>query len=298
MVAVASTKGGVGKTTVATNLAVTLRALREDLEILLVPLDDQPLPDRMFRLGPWSAPPTVADALRRGTFAGAIRVGQYGVHHVPVCPDVEVLRREVRSVEQITVALRRSGWRGLVLLDTKSDLDLPTKSALEASDLAVVVVKEEASLHEASRVFGLLDGWGRPRSRTRVLLSSIDLRVKYTGEGERDILALLLSALRQRGYPHFATFLSQSPALPALTTNPLGRALPILHGPRGTRIQRQMRGLAEEVLEALTSLAAVGVARRAVPSEPRKLAARIAAAEAPSVLRRWILRGERAEHPS
>jgi hypothetical protein len=150
-----------------------------------------------------------------------------------VCPDVEVLRREVRSVEQIAVALRRSGWRGLVLLDTKSDLDLPTKSSLEASDLAVVVVKEEASLHDASRVFGLLGGWGRPRSRTRVLLSSI---------------------------------------------------------------QRQMRGLAEEVLEALTSLAAVGVARRAVPSEPRKRAARISAAEAPSALRRWILRGERAEH--
>ena len=40
---VTSNKGGVGKTTLATNLAVYFRALREDLPILLLGFDDQSL---------------------------------------------------------------------------------------------------------------------------------------------------------------------------------------------------------------------------------------------------------------
>ena len=49
---VTSNKGGVGKTTLATNLAVYIRALREDLPILVVGLDDQTMIDRMFALEP------------------------------------------------------------------------------------------------------------------------------------------------------------------------------------------------------------------------------------------------------
>ena len=68
---VTNNKGGVGKTTLATNLAVYFRALREDLPVLFLALDDQPLPDRMFGLGGEAPRQTMAMALSRGRLVEA-----------------------------------------------------------------------------------------------------------------------------------------------------------------------------------------------------------------------------------
>jgi Flp pilus assembly CpaE family ATPase len=251
VLAVTSNKGGVGKTTVATNLAVYFRALREDLPILVLGFDDQPMADRMFAFHSRLPEDNVASSMRSGTFAPAIRLGQYGVHYVPTSPDVGELKREIRDPFHLEKVLRRSGWKGLVIVDTKSDFDILTRNAIAASDFSVVVVQDHSSLTEAQRVYDLLEGWNRPREQARVLLSLVDRRIKFRGQENQDILALLVSEIRRRGYPLFENFISRSPKIESLYTNPEGHALSILHGADSSLVSRQMRDIAVETLLAL-----------------------------------------------
>src|SRR5215510_2367591 len=83
VVSVVNAKGGVGKTTLATNLAVYTRTIDSNLPVLVIGLDDASPPDDMFALD--AAPPveTIHTALQRGSFDSAIRRGFYGVHYVP-----------------------------------------------------------------------------------------------------------------------------------------------------------------------------------------------------------------------
>jgi Flp pilus assembly CpaE family ATPase len=272
---ISSNKGGVGKTTIATNLAVFLRALREDLPILVIELDDQTMPDRMFAIDKRSTGLDVASALRAGTFAEAARLGQYGVHYVPSSPCMSDLKREIEDPFYLQRVLLRTGWKGLVIIDTKSDLEILTQNAIAASDLSIVVVHDLTSLQQAAKIFALLDEWSLPRERARVLLSLVDRRIKFA-QGE-DVLGFLLSRIRELGYPLFEAFLSRSHAIEALYTNPEGRAHSILHGAKNSLVHRQMHHLAQDVLQALDALRA----RPEVRPQPAAADARTA------VPRRW-----------
>jgi Flp pilus assembly CpaE family ATPase len=249
---VAANKGGVGKTTIATNLAVFLRALREDLPILVLEFDDQTMPDRMFSIDRAAAGPDIAAALRSGSFAEAARLGQYGVHFVPSSARISDLKREIADPTYLQSVLLRTGWEGLVIIDTKSDLEILTQNAIAASDLSIVVVHDFASLQQAEKVFQLLDDWKLPRESARVLLSLVDRRIKFA-QGE-DVLGYLISRIRERGYPLFENFLSRSHSIEALYTNPEGRAHSILHGAKNSLVHRQMRHLAQDVLATLDGL--------------------------------------------
>ena len=248
---VTNNKGGVGKTTLAANLAVYFRALREDLPVLFLALDDQPLPDRMFALDAEAPRETMATALRRGRLDPAIRLGQYGVHYVPTSPEINELKREIQDPFYLKKVFQGLDWRGIVVVDTKSDTEILTQNAIAASDLALVVIKDHASLIQADRIYEMLHELNLPPEHARTVLSMVDLRIKYTVGEKRDILALLLSEIRGRGYPLFESFISRSQKVESLYTNPEGRAFSILHGAEGSLVQRQMHHLANDVLRAL-----------------------------------------------
>jgi hypothetical protein len=171
------------------------------------------------------------------------------------------LKREIEDPFYLQSVLLRTGWQGLVIIDTKSDLEILTQNAIAASDLSIVVVHDLASLQQAQKLFGLLDAWNVPREQARVLLSLVDRRIKYA-QGE-DVLGFLISRIREAGYPLFETFLSRSHTIEALYTNPDGRAHSILHGARTSLVHRQMRHLGEDVLAALDAM------RAQPPAHPR-----------------------------
>jgi len=283
VVALTSNKGGVGKTTVAVNLAVLLRTLRPELPVLLIGLDDQDLIDRMFRLGEAAPASDIAQALRGGGLDAAIQLGRHDVHYVPTSAAVADLKREITHPTALADALQRSAWRGLVLIDTKSDLEILTQNAIWASDLSLVLVTDQTALLEAEKVFRVLERWGRPRTRARVVLSLVDLRIKYDHHEHGDVLALLLSQIRARGLPLIESFLSRSPRIEALNTNAEGRPLAIVGQAKGSLVHAQLRHLANDVLRLLPEPGAVdeppperrAAARRAYPG--RLLAFREAA---------------------
>jgi cellulose biosynthesis protein BcsQ len=254
VVTVTSNKGGVGKTTIAANLAIYLRARDEQLPILVLGLDDQSTLDRLLALEEPPPRSTIVEAFRSGCLASAVRLGRHGIHYVPSSPEAGDLKREITNPHQLRMLLGRTDWRGLVVIDTKSDLEILTRNALAASDLALVVVKDHASLAEAEKVYSILEELRLPREHARIVLSLVDRRVKYRQGGTTDVLGLLLSRIRERGHPLFQSFLSTSPKVDSLTTNPEGSALSILEGASGSLVHRQMRSLADEVAQCLREL--------------------------------------------
>jgi len=258
VLAITSNKGGVGKTSLATNLAIYLRALREDLPVALVSLDDQRVIDRMFALRP---PRPGEGNLKHGwaerSLDRVLRIGEYGVHFVPSPPDVSLLKARAEDPLALRRILERTAWDGLFVLDTKSDLEALTRNALHAADRVLIPVADWASLEEAGRSFALLERARLPLDRARVVFTLVDRRSRVHGvhdaAGAEPLLRRLEQEVSRRGWPRCQTTISRSPRVESLCSG-TSKPLSILHHARGTAVHREFRDLARELLRDFEEL--------------------------------------------
>jgi cellulose biosynthesis protein BcsQ len=272
-VTVASPKGGVGKTTLVANLAAYLRALREELPLLVLGLDGQDALDRTLAIDAPDGGLTLVEALRGRPVEAAAQLGQFGVRFVPSPPSREALAHALSEPGALARWLAAGVASGLVLMDTGSDLGLPTRAALAASDLVIVPVRDLGSLGEGLKLRELV-----PPERIRFVLFGLDLRIKFDRPDQPDVHAALLAELGRQRAEHFATFVSRSPAVEALGTTPERRPRVVLHGAPTSLVHRQLRALASEVLEVLDALEPLPE-----PSEPTD--------EGMRGLVRWVVEG-------
>ena len=241
VVTVASEKGGVGKTTIATNLAVYLKALNEKLPITIASFDNHFSVDQMFALGPRTEG-TVADLFAETWNDETVRLGQYGVQYIP---SERRLKIPENSPQWLRKRLAGLGLEGILILDTRPILDWFTEAALLAAELVLVPVKDRASLINAGALRQVLADHERAASLWLVP-SLVDARSRLNGEVR--VHEFLRFAALERDYQVVATQINKSPKVESLASGFSSRIPSILTHARGTIVHSQFRELAEFVL--------------------------------------------------
>lgn len=246
VVTISSEKGGVGKTTVATNLAIYLKALDEELPVTLLSFDNHFTVDRMFRIGRGTQQGDVFDLLQGVPAEELAQTGEYGVQFIPSSRRLGEIRDRFGAPELLARLLAGSSLRGVVIIDTRPDLDAFTQNALYASDRVIVPVKDAPSLENCRNLYDFFDRHGLSKRPLRLLPCLVDSRIRYSGPFS-DSYRLLKGYAINRGYRCMEGFIAKSPKVESLGTNPEGKVYPVLTHGRGTEVHHQFTHLARQV---------------------------------------------------
>lgn len=244
---ISSEKGGVGKTTLATNLAIYLKAMQEDLPVTVMSFDNHFTVDRMFELKGQPINGTVQDFLAGRPGSELLHAGQYGVNYIPSSNNLSDLYQNFKGPMALCRMMAESGISGIVVLDTRPDLNIITQNALYAADRVLIPVKDMPSLENCKHIFALFDQRGIDKKSLSLIPCLIDSRIKYEGLF-KDQRTLLRAFAINRGYRCMDVFISKSPKVESLNTNPEGKIFPILTHARGTEVHNQFVELARDVL--------------------------------------------------
>jgi cellulose biosynthesis protein BcsQ len=252
VVTVASEKGGVGKTTIATNLAVYLKALFDDLPVTIISFDNHFSVDNMFAIGSHHGQ-SVAEIFGAVPLDQLVQLGEYGVQFM-------VSERQILppddDVKHLSRVLARGSLSGILIIDTRPILDYFTHSALLAADLVLTPVKDRPSLVNAGTLQKALVDGGSEEERLWLVPSLIDGRIKL--KENVGIRAFLVYSAGERGFQVVDTFISKSPKVESLTTNFSSRIYPVLTHARGTSVHKQMQELSQFVQQRYEAAGKVG----------------------------------------
>ncbi|MFP5372177.1 MAG: ParA family protein [Actinomycetes bacterium] len=246
--AVCSSKGGVGKTTVAANLAV---ALGRRGKVLAVDVDPQDSLGRAFGVLAKTRDDSLA-ALLEDPAADPRGVVRHdvapGVDVLPAHPELETVAAYLTSTGGLLTGIRRVlrpllGEYDHVVLDTRGDLGGLTLAAVCAADTVLTVfTSDPGSALGAARVATFLDQHRAYENTSAVLVGVACAVWDHRGRAAREVAG----ALEGSGLPLLRTRVPLSRRVPTSTLV----KRPVLLSSPTTPVAAAYLALADEVLAA------------------------------------------------